>query len=222
MTTDATEEGLPLSTTSAPEKEWRVHVFRRMEKCWQKVVAKNSKGQSEILKAAPRQGSIVIRRLQVRIKLLPTNKKQHGNSEHEHTRVNVVRRRQCILITSSNPRRVLMLRFHDLKSCLEFSDHLVSLNPPPERAAFLGMEAQAGIETVFPSYLSNRDDRTNDFCIRQILSYVGSLLHDPDFAQLVKNLEKSITSSEDGVSLLAALTSNEADDKMMDEERPKK
>lgn len=68
------------------------------------------------LSASPRAGSIVVRILRLRISI------------HPDTTV-MTRRRNTILIESSQGARVFLLRFADVPSCLAFSDHFVRLNP---------------------------------------------------------------------------------------------
>jgi hypothetical protein len=195
------------TTTAVNEKEWPVHVYRKTEQAWQKMQPTNSHGRTVVIKATPRRSCIVLHRIQVRIRLSAssnTNSNNDSTSQKEPDESNtfVVRRRDCILISSSQRLRSLVLRFRDEKACLEFSDLLVTLNPPPERAIL------AGTNDETTEHASNYYDTREHGTIQdrqQVLSYVGRLLHDENFAELVDNLESCISSSEDGARMLFAL-----------------
>jgi len=186
------------STSTAEDMEWPVHVYRKTEQGWQKMQPKNASGQNVfVIKATPRRNSIVLHRIQVRVRLRSDNKRD-GDSA---TRTSVVRRRDCLLITSSQRMRALALKFRTVKACLEFSDRLMALNPPPEKAV---------LEKKTEAVKKTRDHGTASDS-RQLLSYVGRLLHDEDFADMVDNLEECISSSEDGARMLEALINNNND-----------
>jgi len=190
-------------TAKGEDMEWPVHVYRRTELAWQKMQPKNASGQNVVIKATPRRNCIVLHRIQVRVRLLSNKKKDAGDDSESKT--TVVRRRDCLLITSSQRLRALALKFRSEKDCLEFSDRLVALNPPPEKAI---------LDKATSAKSMTRDHGTTSDS-HQLLSYVGRLLHDEDFADMVDNLETCIASSEDGARMLDALV-NEANSNTID------
>lgn len=169
----------------------------------------NSRGQAAVIKVTPRQNCIVLHRIQVRMRLShPSETSNDGSSKKEANESDtyVVRRRDCVLISSKQRLRSLVLKFRDEKACLEFSDLLVFLNPPPERAILAGAYIDENYETDLEhNAISDTREHGTILDSQQVLSYVGRLLHDEDFADLVDNLESCISSSEDGARMLSAL-----------------
>jgi hypothetical protein len=126
------------------EPQWPVYVYRRtIDRRWQKLRPRNSRGQIVIVKAAPRRDSIVLSSLRIRIRLRSDStssdqqsdqqqQQEHiqnstnNNNDKNHGSV-IVRRRDRILI--AQPTRALVLRFRTLRDCLDFCDRLIELNP---------------------------------------------------------------------------------------------
>jgi hypothetical protein len=136
----------------------------------------------------------------------------------------VVRRRQSLLISSRLRLRSLVFQFFDVKSCLAFSDRLLELNPNPNLFANTSrishpkstpFSHQKNLETFGKRLPGNHDmtnrsnvvtPNSNDIENQQVLSLIGRLLHDEDFATLCSNLESCISASEDGLQMLNTLT----------------
>jgi len=170
------------------EQSWPVQVFRKTEQGWHRMrVTSSSRGRSVTVKATPRRKYIALLRLQVRIRL--------SSSDDDAVSTTVIRRRHCLLVSCSNQKlRSLLLRFRDVSSCVEFADRLVALNPPSD-----AIQTDDNVANVVSRSHGTIADN------QRVLSYVGSLLHDEDFVNLVDSLEASITASEDGARMLEAL-----------------
>ena len=201
-------------------------------------VQSSTSGRSVTVHATPRRNYIALLRLQVRIRIQSKKKGKNSSIDnddngtaaaaknnsfrnnnndtlhHHQIQTTVTRRRHCLLVSSNQRLRSLVLRFRDVSSCIAFTDQLVALNPPPQEPRFHDWSdhpVAAAAEDDHHEYhaaaaaaTSGRQHGTaqeND----EALSYVGRLLHSEDFAALVDNLEACIASSEDGASLLEAL-----------------
>jgi hypothetical protein len=185
------------ATTSLLEKEWPVRLYRQLSSpnglSWQRMSAKTatSGGKRAVVKVAPRKDCIVLRRLQIRVRLVhhccDTNKKDNVADEPP-LRMQVTRRRNRILISSNQRLRILLLQFKTETDCLAFADQLVALNPPPT--------VPQRLEAFSQNYQQQQD----------VFSYVFRLLHDPEFAGFCRRLESSLGSTPDGMRALQALT----------------
>lgn len=194
-----------------------VRVYRKTEMYgWQAMQPKNSQGRRVQVKASPKEGCVVLHRIQVRIRLTsqPPNdslkEKDENSGQHriiEDPVVNdvlVIRRRHCILISSKMRSRSLVFKFNDLKACLQFSDQLVQLNP--------NQAIQTAIPGVDQNYSTSSEGRastgrhpndlTRERDTQQILSYVARLLYDDQFVSFCNNLESNLLASEDGLEML--------------------
>jgi hypothetical protein len=177
-----------MSTTAAtPEKEWPVRVYRQVTQAdgsmsWERMIAKNAANRTVLVKATPRLSCIVLRRLQIRVRL--------SAASEPSLRMMVTRRKDRILIASNQRLRVLMLKFRSIQECLAFSDQLVALNP----AAVVVCPAQQQ-----PAVEPNN----------QVAFYISRLLHDPEFASFCRRLESSLVASQDGLKALQALAQEE-------------
>ena len=198
-----------MTNISVNENEWPVHVYRKTERSWQKMQPTNSRGRNVVIKATPRQNCVVLHRIRVRIRLSDFSKSNSNTSnigsspkETDESNTLVVRRRHCILISSKQRLRSLVLKFRDEKACLEFSDLLVNLNPSPEREIIAGTNGEA---TANASLHGSALEQGTIQDSQQVLSYVGRLLYDEDFASMCDNLESCISASEDGARMLCAL-----------------
>ena len=193
-----------------------VRVYRKTEQYgWQSMRPKNAKGQLAQVRAIPKLGCVVLHRIQVRIRLTTASSsspQDQSNAADIATRakssviaannndVLVVRRRHYILISSKLRSRSLVFKFKDLKSCLQFSDQLVQLNPN-----------QTIIQRTSPSFDRNgntlcdeeipTNTLTHEQDMSQILSYVARLLYDDTFIKFCHNLESNVMACEDGVQL---------------------
>jgi len=201
-------------------------------------VQSSTSGRSVTVHATPRRNYIALLRLQVRIRIQSKKKGKNSsidnddngtataaknssfrNNNNDVIQTTITRRRHCLLVSSNQRLRSLVLRFRDVSSCIAFTDQLVALNPPPPEQRFHHHDlllsdqpgAAAAVDDHHDEYhataavaASRRHHGTvqeND----EVLSYVGRLLHNEDFAALVDNLEACIASSEDGARLLEAL-----------------
>lgn len=211
------------SATKENEKSWPVHVFRRTDQGWHRMRVTSSRrpGRSVTVKATPRRNYIALLRLQVRIRLVQPSTDTENSNEIVHT--TVIRRRHCLLISSSQKLRSLLLRFRDVQACLEFVDRLQLLNPSPQLTPEIQDPRQrqqppnhaTNINAIQNNNNHIQHSANNPPAIarqhgtvaesRQVLSYVGSLLLDEDFANMVDHLEATITASEDGARMLEAL-----------------
>lgn len=203
-----TEASFVKITASEVKDGWPVRVYRKTEQLgWQRMKPINSQGRTVVIRASPRSGCIVLPRIQVRIRLLTSTK--DGSKEKDD--VVVVRRRNAILVSSRSRVRSLVFKFADLKSCLEFSDRLVELNPSilnvrRNRSFLSSLVTSAGHFETKTRAVDGPDLSTADN--QQVLSLVGRLLCDENFKQLCNNLESSIRASEDGMELLSTLISD--------------
>lgn len=203
-----TEASLVKIAVSEVKDGWPVRVYRKTEMhAWQRMKPNNSQGQTVVLRASPRSGCIVLPRIQVRIRLFSSSNDGSKNND-----VVVVRRRNKLLISSRSRVRSLVFKFSDLKSCLEFSDRLVELNPTlcsiPRPSSNLN-------DFLYDVRQVDAVRSTNDcpnlipaLMSQDVLSLVGRLLCDGDFKDLCNNLESSIRASEDGVQMLSSLISD--------------
>ena len=209
----------PLITPGGrPEQEWRVRVYRQVTTAeenangsvttsWQRLQATSSSGTNSkrvAVRVAPRQGSIVLRRLQIRVRLVMSDDNKDSaaktptNTPTPTTPVQMVvtRRRTRVLISSNQSRlRVLLLRFFSERDCLAFCDLLAALNPPPTAAA------------QQPNSNNSNNPRGN----ADVLFFVSRLLHDAEFAGFCRRLEASLLATPDGMRALQALA-HENDD----------
>ena len=187
---------------------WPVRVYRKTEQYgWQRMRPKNAQGRTVILRASPRSGCIVLPRIQVRIRLSSSTDETKDND------VLVVRRRNTMLVSSRSRVRSLVFKFADLRSCLGFSDRLIELNPNHQNVWSIP-RTTSQMNGMFSSTSHDRSKNIADGTDlsseenQQVLSLVGRLLCDEDFAKLCNNLESSIRASEDGLQLLSALISD--------------
>lgn len=199
-----------MTNVSVNENEWPVHVYRKTERSWQKMQPTKLNGKKNaVIKASPRRNCVVLHRIRVRIRLSGVSKSNSNISnassspnETDDSNTLVIRRRHCILISSKQKLRSLVLKFSDEKACLEFSDLLVNLNPSPEREILAGLRDET---TAYASLRGSELEQGTTQASQQVLSYVGRLLHDEDFASMCDNLEACISASEDGARMLCAL-----------------
>jgi hypothetical protein len=167
-----------LSSHPTPrEHEWPVRVFRQTpEGNWERLrVQRNVQ-----VRAIPRNGCLVLPRLQIRIKI--------------DAFTTVVRRRRCWLIYYSQQQqqqqqqqqrvRVLVLQFHDMKECWQFTDEWWSLNPS-------SCSSVASVEQSFEE--------------PEVQQYLFRLFHDPAFVQFCRKLSAHLRSQPDGLAALEAL-----------------
>jgi hypothetical protein len=152
---------------------------------WERMIAKNTANRTVLVKATPRLSCIVLRRLQIRVRLTTTA----ASEQPSLLRMMVTRRKDRILIASNQRLRVLMLKFKSIQECLAFSDQLAALNPAP---AIVVPAQQAAVE---PN--------------NQVAFYISRLLHDPEFASFCRRLESSLVASQDGLKALQALAHEE-------------
>lgn len=173
---------------------------------------KNKQGRCVQIRATPKQGCIVLHRIQVRIRLtsasdpLKEKEEQHAindekSKDSKPNDVLVVRRRHYILISSKLRSRSLVFKFKDLKSCLQFSDHLVQLNP--NQTTTTSMDQPSSTLGEGPTMTEDHAYKlTHEQDMQQVLSYVARLLYDGRFATFCQNLESSLMASEDGLPML--------------------
>lgn len=216
---------------SIKEKEWPIDVFRRTAQGqWQKQVpittTENDAGQNYLESAAtaiPKKDCIVIKRFRLRISLVrrKNNPKQPSNSRSpvsQHGLLEVVRRGPCLLLSAKTRLRALVLKFVSIRECLEFSDHLLSLNP----SLNLRAQAAAPVERDEPNNKSlvgmlgtnENEEHYDDVSTSQavsvqlqtqrndVYSYVVRLLQDKDFRKFVDKVEDTILASSDGAQIL--------------------
>jgi hypothetical protein len=198
-----------------------VRVYRKTELYgWQAMQPKNSQGRRVKVRASPKHGCVVLHRIQVRVRLTssppPTNdtlKDEKDTSERKlaievpaMNDVLVVRRRQCILISSKLRSRSLVFKFNDLNSCLKFSDQLIQLNPNQTIQTIPNLDQNyvtAWDGTTMKEH--NRYEMSREKDTQQVLSYVGRLLCDDRFTKFCNNLESNLLSSEDGLDMFNSL-----------------
>lgn len=194
-------------------KSFPVRVYRKTElHGWQVMSPKNKQGRCVQIRATPKQGCIVLHRIQVRIRLtsasdpLKEKEEQHAindekSKDSKPNDVLVVRRRHYILISSKLRSRSLVFKFKDLKSCLQFSDHLVQLNP--NQTTTTSMDQPSSTLGEDPTMTEDHAYKlTHEQDMQQVLSYVARLLYDGRFATFCQNLESSLMASEDGLPML--------------------
>ena len=189
-------------------QEWPVQVFRHsLASGWQALKASSSSSSkttnaaavrktTTVVRANPRAGAIVIRRLRLRVLL------QNDT---------VVTRRHCSLrIQSAAGVRVLVLRFGSPAACQGFGDLLLQYNPVMNMTNHEESSSWnlSDYLTATPSPSSplctttttttpqQEDERTS------VLFYVARLLCDAEFLRMVRGLEHALLSSEDGRQLL--------------------
>ena len=220
--------------TTGDMNGFAVRVYRKTEQHgWQAMQPKNAQGRLVQVRATPKEGCVVLHRIQVRIRLTSSQSNNSLKESDENTRyqsfgntntnskssgandVLVVRRRHYILISSRLRSRSLVFKFKDLKSCLQFSDQLVQLNP------------HQTIQTTTPSFdrkgstsgeirtmteQNNKSKLHYEKDMQQVLSYVGRLLYDDNFATFCNNLESNVMASEDGVHMFNSLVGQTKND----------
>ena len=98
------------------ETEFPVQVYRKTEKGWQWMTARNTAGQIVPIGVSARASCMVLHRIQVRIKLKEST---------------VIRRDAKLLISNPTGLRSLVLHFGSVQACQAFCDWLVQLNPSP-------------------------------------------------------------------------------------------
>lgn len=119
------------------EKEYPLDVYRlHSVRGWEKQVPLHSVKDHNFGPNAtgiPKAGCIVIRRFRLKISLLVRNNEMMHNGEiHRSTAeeflMEVVRRRDCLLLTSKNRIRAIVLKFPSVRDCIDFSDQLLLVN----------------------------------------------------------------------------------------------
>ena len=189
-------------------QEWPVKVFRHsLASGWQALKASsfskttaNAVRTTTVVRANPQAGAIVIRRLRLRVLLQDDT---------------VVTRRHCSLrIQSTTGVRILVLRFGSPAACQGFGDLLLQYNPvmnmttktndgstSRELADYLNttplsssLSCTTTTTTTTPQ--QQQDERTS------VLYYVARLLCDAEFLRMMRSLEHSLLSCEDGRQLL--------------------
>eukprot|EP00977_Amphora_coffeiformis_P007802 scaffold1697_cov180-Amphora_coffeaeformis.AAC.38 len=160
--------------SNADNIEWRVRVFRNtLSSGWETLQVTSGSSVRQTVRARPQKGSIVIRRLRLRVTLQPETV--------------VTRRQNCLRVQSKHGVRVLILQFATARDCQSFGDVLMRLNPLP---------------SVSPDLLSAQILRSSEHDRESVLFYVARLLYDPDFLEMVRSVEHTILASPEGQHLL--------------------
>lgn len=168
------------------EEAYPVRVFRKSSEGWQRMKGANSKGQYVRIVASPSKGSILLEQIKVRISLSYV-------SEAGTRSCPVNRRRRMLLISVSEPSKILGLLFRAEKDCLAFTDRLMVLNPSLVASQPRSEDPSSPASTADSSEIVN--------------SYVARLLNEPEFIQFVNGLESTLAATEDGEKMLQALAS---------------
>jgi hypothetical protein len=184
--------GSSITMTSFPngeKQEWPLDVFRYSDaRGWEKqvpvhMVADANDDRHAMRPCAigtPKAGYVFIQCYRLKLSLT-------DNQGRIHTEV--VRRHDCLLFSSNNRLRCVVLKFPSIQDCVEFSARLVLLLPPVSTTAAI---------TPVKNVLMEKEDYNTDMDIDQELqrnetiSHIARLLHDPEFKMYTNKVEKIV------------------------------
>jgi len=184
-----------MTKTQIQDKTWAVILYRRESDGWKKqesstqLSTKTNRHRTRTTSVAPRKDCIVFPTL-----------RQKFSFQSETDRGTVIRRDDKILLVSKRRARALLLQFQSLEDCLEFSDHLLNLNPRPN------------LEPLSPK--NDRTSDQNDEAVlpivedeghKEVVSWIIKMLHDESFLNFVDKIENYISASDDGKQILQGL-----------------
>lgn len=210
-----------------PAVEWRVQVFRHTQTAgWERLqvgVAASSAVDDDatkhhhhnnkkaprrhVVRARPLEGSIVMRRLRLRVLL-------------KKSRSVVTRRDSCLRIQSQHGgARVLVLRFVSVRECLAFGDALMRLNPLPSTTI---LEEESSLAKRLSSSSCTAVDHHDR---ESSLFWLVRLIYDPENQALVRSVENTLLASTEGqrvlddlVKLMPLMNDEDDNDEQEDEE----
>jgi len=216
------------------EKEWPLEVYRRVSSGWEKQVPINHEAYQPSLgpnaTGCPKAGCIVIKRFRLKIALTgqageeqepSTDSTKRQKRESRKGFLEVVRRRDCLLLSSRNRLRAILLKFPSVRDCLEFSDELVLLNRglcvSPGTSAKTkngGSKSKAALkelilsdgETLNPQGTADvvADPRAVEIQKNEVESHMALLLADKNFQKLTNKIQACMEDNPSLGNLLAA------------------
>lgn len=123
------------------EKEWPLDVYRcSTTRGWEKQIPVHVTDEQHNLKphatGIPKEGCILVKRFRLKISLAcrtdgGDDQEEKGARPSQNSRDlsrEVIRRNNCLLLTSKKRFRAILLKFPSVRDCLEFSDQLLLLN----------------------------------------------------------------------------------------------
>ena len=168
---------------------WAVNIYRHTkDRGWETA-------GTERVYASPCVGGVEIRQFRVRIRVF-NNKEATMPSAARCTK-----RRNLLFLSTRSQTGSIILKFRSVTACNGFFDELLDLN-----GRNIGSNAECAKDMSKKSSISSNDMDDKDVQRRKqdTLLYLARLLHDDDFQDFVKNVEESLTSTEDGAKMLGA------------------
>ena len=181
-------------TNHEQKQDWPLDVFRYSDaRGWEKQVPVHSnvmeqqhqheQQQPPCAVGTPRPGYVFIRCFRLKLSLMNGQGKIHTE---------VVRRHDCLMFSSNNRLRCVVLKFPSLHDCVEFSTRLVHLNsalppsccPLPSSSA---SESPAKTAASADGGTANHELQRNE-----AICQIAQLLFDPDFQTYVNKVEQMV------------------------------
>jgi len=183
---------------SPDSHSWPVKVYRHTkDRGWEVATC------DTILSASPCVGGVELRQLRVRIRIFPKNKEDTEKVTTNTTRCSK-RRNLLFLSTRRDHSGSIVLKFQDLQACNAFFDELTKLNFDKIR----NFDKRNVDEQAKSNGLEEDEERLSNQRKRDTLDYLIRLLNDEGFGHFVNQMEKSLTSTEDGAKMLKAFQSS--------------
>ena len=166
---------------------WPVKVYRRTkDRGWE-----TAETQRQTIYASPCVGGVEIRQFRVRIRVF---------KETMSSVARCTKRRNLLYLSTRSQTGSIVLQFNSVTAANDFFDELLDLN-----GRKIGRSTEVS-SNPSPEVMNDEDLQRHK---QDTLSYLARLLHDNDFQDFVKNVEKSLTSSEDGAKMLAAFQASD-------------
>mmetsp|Transcript_25041 Transcript_25041/g.37000 ORF Transcript_25041/g.37000 Transcript_25041/m.37000 type:complete len:195 (+) Transcript_25041:62-646(+) len=176
---------------------WPVKVYRHTkDRGWETATS-----DLTMLLASPCIGGVELRQLRVRIRIFPKNSDEQASTTNT-TRC-TKRRNLLFLSTRKCHSGSIVLKFHNVETCNEFFDELTKLNIDKIRKF-----DKTNNEEEQNNKPDENEERLQIQRRRDTLDYLIRLLTDEGFGRFVNQVERSLTSTEDGARMLTAFRSS--------------
>ena len=166
---------------------WAVNIYRHTkDRGWETA-------GTERVYASPCVGGVEIRQFRVRIRVFNNEEAKLSSAAR------CTKRRNLLFLSTRSQTGSIILKFRSVAACNDFFDELLDLNgrkiDPNAKCA------EDNSKKVASNAMDGKDIQRRK---QDTLLYLARLLHDDDFQDFVKNVEESLTSTDDGTKMLAA------------------
>jgi hypothetical protein len=185
------ERSLPVTMNSTTASDnatlgWAVIIYRHTkDRGWET-------GGTQLVYASPCVGGVEIRQFRVRIRVF---------KETSSSAARCTKRRNLLFLSTRSQTGSIILKFRSVAECNDFFDEMLDMNgrKPGSTKECGDDKAKRGSAS-----LHNMDHKDIQRRKQDTLLYLARLLHDDDFQDFVKNVEDSLSSTEDGAKMLEA------------------